>query len=690
MAEEKDEGEVQETSGNSSVEEGEKSDGLDSQISTIEDQLSKAQATLFELQKMRADLELEKKEKYKKAQLEKEIIEAEKVKEENQKLREELKEYQTEIASIKEVIGSLKDNLVKTAERLEHKVEKSIKSLDGFAETEHLTKEPHRVVHHRDKSQSSADSGNFFADHISKLHQPEEQKVADNKEAVVATDTSIETEDTAHKDDQNDSTKVAALPQEASATQSQVPSSNTGSPVENTVNESPKQAVEMPKVEQDDAPDPSFLAKFWGNQPPQITNNEAVGQENPNEASNATATSPEEANVVDDDFDEYELIRQELIALESDTVSKAADEKIDNNVQQPIAEQGPSKAEEQQKDQEKPLLKSLFSIFKKKRPAVNESTEEKAVVTEQQNITDPVMSQAQEPSVQSGQEQVMQETPIQSAPETQATIQVVPEAKQEVAETTVQSEAVVKDDKPIKNVKSIFKRKKPKIQKQSEDDNSRLGPTGKLAIGAAVFLLLVSGAVVSYKLKNAEALRQMYTSKAIESVSNGNANVLANQVPDEFSNLDPQSKYKEAYAEAPFEQTVWSNYSDPELGISIDYPKNTSYRLKPVASNNLWFLRRDGYLLKIEKIITDKSLEDIKSEIIKDVKYTVENVIVRDRPAIHLILEEDLPVKGNIYLSRYSDGVYKIWYKTFLPEEDVDDQKRVVQMLDTLNFISAE
>jgi len=211
-----------------------------------------------------------------------------------------------------------------------------------------------------------------------------------------------------------------------------------------------------------------------------------------------------------------------------------------------------------------------------------------------------------------------------------------------------------------------------------------------LAIGVTVFLLLVSGAVVSYKIKNAETLRQMYTSKAIESVSSGNANVLANQVPDEFSNLDPQNKYKEAYAEAPFEQTVWSNYSDPELGISIDYPKNTSYRLKPVASNNLWFLRRDGYLLKIEKIITDKSLEDIKSEIAKDVKYTVENVIVRDRPAIHLILDEDLPVKGNIYLSRYSDGVYKIWYKTFLPDEDVDDQKRVVQMLDTLNFISAE
>lgn len=262
-----------------------------------------------------------------------------------------------------------------------------------------------------------------------------------------------------------------------------------------------------------------------------------------------------------------------------------------------------------------------------------------------------------------------------------------------VSEVTATAETVNNDklqvDKPVKNFKSLFKRKKAKPEKEGGvNDSGRVGPTGKLAIGTAVLILLVSGTIVAYKIKNADALRQTYTSKATEAVTTGNANVLKNEVPNEFANLDPYVKYKEAYADAPFEETAWANYTDPEIGISIDYPKNTSYRLKPVASNTLWFLRKDGFLLKIEKITTDKTLEEISTEISADVKYISESVVIRDRPAMHLVLQEHLPVRGNIYLSKYDGGVYKIWYKTFLPNEDLDDQKRVVKMLDTLDFIA--
>ncbi len=318
--------------------------------------------------------------------------------------------------------------------------------------------------------------------------------------------------------------------------------------------------------------------------------------------------------------------------------------------------------------------------------------------TAQQNAVDGKEAK-QEPSMPSAEQQAGATPPLAIEPTPEVTpannqqMSSVDTAKSDAKTAIAEEENQKKKEKSgIANIKNIFKKKKPKVKGHVDDsshNNEKMGHTGRMVVGSAVVLLLIAGGVLTIKLMNAKVLRETYTSKAVQAVTSGNANAKLQEVPDEFANHDPRTKYKEAYVDAPYEETTWLNYQDPEIGISIDYPKNTSYRLKPVGSNNVWFLRKDGFLLKIEKVETALSLDEYAAEMSKNIQYQQEKLVIRGKDTIHMILDEDLPVKGNIYLSKYDNGIFKIWYKTFESSEDVDDQKRVQKMLDTLDFISA-
>jgi hypothetical protein len=194
----------------------------------------------------------------------------------------------------------------------------------------------------------------------------------------------------------------------------------------------------------------------------------------------------------------------------------------------------------------------------------------------------------------------------------------------------------------------------------------------------------ILGCGAGYQIKNSDKLREVYTTQAkdIYSSTSNNSNK-----PDQFKSDDPpEVKYKEAFTDLPFESTVWSTHQDSELNLTIEYPKNTSYRLKPLGSNNLWFIRENGYLMKIDRIDTDQTLEDYVATMKSEVSYKVEAVELNKTSAVLLTLNEELPVRGNIYLVKNGSFIEKIWFKTYLPGEEPDDEQRVQRMLDSLQF----
>lgn len=726
MAEDKAEGEVRKTSSGSSVAEGGFSRGREQQLNTIEEQLEKAQATLFDLQNLKARLEAERQENRLKEREEQEILAAKKIKAENETLRHELRGYQGEINSLKDIISSLKDDLVRTAERLSDKVEVSLRAIG-----EPTGKHPHRVTHYPARPEPPKEH-NFFNDHLdSAVHKSEAQDEKPKVETNASVDVAPKSEITQqYHPEVEHKLAPAEPPVEAKPMQP------------DPVKSEPTVAEE--KAESVPAAPPTTIA------PVTVATAEVAASPIHADPQPAVTTEPSVAaeavdELNDEDFLEYEDIKRELMALEEEHIFKPTDG----------AEPETKPVQEAKSDQPIKSKKKLFSFLnkipmpqKKEEPKDNTSSaplknaqdfkhhfwgkkEEASAPAKAENTPEaatPAVAAASTPvEVPPAQIEVAKSEPAPIQPATPAPAEAAPAApivnkpeeavsapqiaeKSEpapvVAEVPVQQEIAppqivsqVKEaaaepdkEKQISKLNNVFKKRKKKVTGEMGDNSEErkskgTGGAGKLLVRAAIFILVIAAGGIAYRVNNAENLRQMYTSKAKESVESAKVK----DTPDGFNNIDPEVKYREAYADLPFADTVWTSYKDGDLGIVLEYPKNTSFRLKPVGSSNLWFLRKDGYLLKVEKIETDQSLQQYSESITSTVKYTVEAANVRNHDTLHLILDDNLPVRGNVYLVKMDGNIiYKIWYKTYAPNENVDDEQRVKRMLDTLDFLPAE
>lgn len=84
---------------------------------------------------------------------------------------------------------------------------------------------------------------------------------------------------------------------------------------------------------------------------------------------------------------------------------------------------------------------------------------------------------------------------------------------------------------------------------------------------------------------------------------------LAKHVPAEISASVPQvaqtlhrPDYKESQADFPFDKTEWDTLTDTDFGISLAYPKNTTNIERVIGGSNIWFLRKQGYLMKFSLV----------------------------------------------------------------------------------------
>ncbi|KKR36136.1 MAG: hypothetical protein UT66_C0002G0014 [candidate division CPR2 bacterium GW2011_GWC1_39_9] len=221
----------------------------------------------------------------------------------------------------------------------------------------------------------------------------------------------------------------------------------------------------------------------------------------------------------------------------------------------------------------------------------------------------------------------------------------------------------------------------------NEIEADKVEATGGIPfIKAAVFLLAIFAAGFIYQVRNAKKTTEMYVAqvKGVQTTNSG-----TNKTdPYGMAATDPEKRYKEAFAEVPFDKTIWQVYKDTDYGITVTYPQNTSHRLKPMGSENIWFLRQDGYLMSIDRIEYAKSLDDFFASSKMTAKYGVEKVVIKGVPAIKLVLQEDLAVKGNYFIAKFNQHIYRIWYRTYLPGENSDDEKRVQEMINSIEFIS--
>ena len=148
--------------------------------------------------------------------------------------------------------------------------------------------------------------------------------------------------------------------------------------------------------------------------------------------------------------------------------------------------------------------------------------------------------------------------------------------------------------------------------------------------------------------------------------------------------------YAESQVDLPFNQTQWEEHKDPFFGIRLEYPVNTSNLIK--TESNMTVLRKEGYILRIQKLQTALEPEEYWKQIkARSLKYKAIPTEFKGYPALKLELEEFAQYPGDRYLVKPTeDLLYDIWYATSSDKLSDDDAKRVDVMLDSIEFLTDE
>ena len=149
-----------------------------------------------------------------------------------------------------------------------------------------------------------------------------------------------------------------------------------------------------------------------------------------------------------------------------------------------------------------------------------------------------------------------------------------------------------------------------------------------------------------------------------------------------------QMENPESFAEVSFADTVWDTSVDADYGISIEYPKNASTRMRIIGGSNLWFLRKYGYLLKISKfeVTTGDSLDQWweKNQAEYNEGYSYAKGTFKGYAAWVGKPVEKSGTSGTQYFFKRSNVIFLVWVK----DEDgqSDDGQRILHMMETLKF----
>jgi hypothetical protein len=146
--------------------------------------------------------------------------------------------------------------------------------------------------------------------------------------------------------------------------------------------------------------------------------------------------------------------------------------------------------------------------------------------------------------------------------------------------------------------------------------------------------------------------------------------------------------YAESYAELPFAATEWKSFSSTEFGVELDYPKNTSNIMYNSGGSNVWFLRRNGFLLKFTKIETNIPLDawwNANQTSYLTSTTRIAKTTFKGMSAYSVYSAQKTPTSGTSYFVQGNGSIFEVWVKD--EPATTDDGKRLERMVETLKLI---
>ena len=142
-------------------------------------------------------------------------------------------------------------------------------------------------------------------------------------------------------------------------------------------------------------------------------------------------------------------------------------------------------------------------------------------------------------------------------------------------------------------------------------------------------------------------------------------------------------EYPESYATLPFSSTVWETLDDPDFHFHIEYPKNTSNLVRIVGGSNIWFLRNNGYIMKITRsdLAAGQTLDvwwSTNQSQYSD-EYTSSKSTLNGQPAWLITAKAQSENSGNSYFIRNGASILQLWIKD--EPTSSDDGQRLAHML---------
>lgn len=152
----------------------------------------------------------------------------------------------------------------------------------------------------------------------------------------------------------------------------------------------------------------------------------------------------------------------------------------------------------------------------------------------------------------------------------------------------------------------------------------------------------------------------------------------------------PQNQANDSsQADISFEQCVWEEFNDPSFGVMLQFPKNAVKAIR--TDSNITFVRKTGYLFKIQRIETSLSLDDYWKQIKPtSLNFAVVSDTFKGKPSLKLSLEDLTDYPGDRIMVKEGGFIYDVWYATPSNSFTQDDMQRVEKMLASLSIVGAK
>lgn len=209
---------------------------------------------------------------------------------------------------------------------------------------------------------------------------------------------------------------------------------------------------------------------------------------------------------------------------------------------------------------------------------------------------------------------------------------------------------------------------------------------GCVGILLAVF---IGGGVYLYKMYDAYAKANQ--AKVQAEISKQLATPSGIVLPS-TSTGDPLADNPQTQAVVPFNKTVFTSISNAVYHFSMVYPSNTTYIQRSADGDELWFLRRSGYMFKVNiyPVTKTQTAASFVNTLNDKSAYTASNAKLNGMNSMLLTqIDTTAQVVGNEYVlkaAKYNE-IFVIWYQIYPDNRYPDDAQRIQTMLKSFRII---